>query len=72
MHFIELKNPRVLDILERFRYLYRDKYDITETNLPLSDLLGQGEEYVSEEYLRDVLERGENHDGSPRPPSHTR
>lgn len=66
MQFIELKNPRVLDILERFRYLYRDKYDITETNRPLSDLLGHGEEYVSEEYLKEVLKKGRDHNGSPR------
>jgi hypothetical protein len=66
MFFLELKNPRVLDILERFRYLYRDKYDITKTNKPLSDLFGRGEEFVSKEYLQEVLDMGHNHDGSPR------
>lgn len=66
MQFVEMKNPRVLDILEKFRYLYREKYDITKTNQPLSDLLGRGEEFVSEEYLQEVLDMGESHDGLPR------
>lgn len=63
MQFVELKNPRVLDILERFRYLYREKYDITKTNQPLSDLLGRGEEFVSEEYLKKIMNT--NNDGRP-------
>lgn len=65
MHFVELKNPRVLDILERFRYLYREKYDVTKTNKPLSDLEGQGEDYVSEEYLRKIRDLGTKHNGTP-------
>ena len=55
MFFLELKNPRVLDILERFRYLYRDKYDITKTNKLLQEFPPDPERYVSEEYLKEVM-----------------
>ena len=65
MQFIDLKNPRVLDILERFRYLYREKYDVTKTNPPLSDQEGESERFVSEEYLEEIRRMGRDHSGSP-------
>lgn len=66
MQFIELKNPRVLDILEKFRYLYREKYDVTKTNSnQISNMIDDMEEYTSEEYLRKVIASGESHLGFP-------
>lgn len=66
MQFIELKNPRVLDILEKFRYLYREKYDVTKTNSnQISNMVDDMEEYTSEEYLRKVIASGKSHLGFP-------
>ena len=64
MQFVELKNPRVLDILERFRYLYREKYDITKTNKHFGKTM-VAEDWVSEDYLRKVLSMGKKHEGVP-------
>jgi hypothetical protein len=63
MQFVELKNPRVLNLLEKFRYLYTEKYDVTKTNQHLKegDLNG-----ISEEYLREVVAMGRKHNGTPR------
>ncbi len=65
MQFIELKNPRVLDILERFRYLYREKYDVVATNRIKQNFVGKHDLYTSEEYLNRIRNRGRGHEGSP-------
>lgn len=65
MKFIDLKNREVLNILERVRYLYREKYDmhqITRQN-------GHGrraEDFTSLEYMKKVVAMGTQHDGFPR------
>jgi len=68
MQFVELKNPRVLNLLEEFRYLYTEKYDVPKTNEPLAPemwAVGQGKKYTSEKYLREVLYLKERHEGYP-------
>ena len=64
MRFIDINNSHVLDILERFRYLYRDKYDITKTNKHIGDKSNR-EYYTSEEYMRKVISWGKEHRGFP-------
>lgn len=62
MKWVDLKNPRVLDILERFRYLYREKYDLRKTN----KLARSGDaSCVTDEYLRKVRAMGRKHIGLP-------
>jgi hypothetical protein len=65
MKFIEVKNQRVLDILERFRYLYREKYDVTKTSDCMSQHIGEGNHFTSEEYLNELMKKGSDHDGLP-------
>lgn len=65
MRFIDLKNREVLDLLERVRYLYREKYDIPS----LSYLQGsqcEAKYFTSQDYLNEVRSMGTSHDGYPR------
>lgn len=66
MQFVELKNPRVLNLLEKFRYLYREKYDITKTcRLSSGNTNLTAEDWISEEYLKQVMDLGTRHEGLP-------
>ena len=63
MQTFEIKNPRVLSILENIRYLYRDKYDPSKTNRKLDEV--DDPYYVSSEYRDYIVSLGTEHDGSP-------
>ena len=67
MQFVELKNPRVLNLLEKFRYLYREKYDITKTTVRAHGVEPEpsAEDWISEEYLKKVMSLGKKHIGVP-------
>lgn len=63
MQTFEIKNPRVLSILEKLRYLYREKYDPSKTNKKLDEV--DDPYYVSSEYRDYIVSLGEDHMGSP-------
>jgi hypothetical protein len=64
MQVCDIRNPRVLELLERFRYLFIDKYDVTKTN----HMFGKEDsaEYFTSPFYRDIIVgMGRDHDGSP-------
>lgn len=63
----EIKNRSVLDLLEEFRYTYRELYQPEETNTCLFDeMRGKADLYTGEEEMRRIVAMGEEHDGSPQ------
>ena len=65
MKFIDLKNRGVLDLLERLRYLFLEKYDVPSFGrLTAADK--NAKDYTSLEYLDEVKSMGVRHDGYPR------
>ena len=62
MQVCDIQNPRVLGLLDHFRYLYREKYDVTQTNKPL----GEPNLYFTSCEYRDIITgMGRDHIGSP-------
>lgn len=59
-----IKNEKVLDLLEKFRYTYREVYRPEETNLALSDLEGLADLYTGDEEMNRIIGMGEDHDGA--------
>lgn len=60
-----IKNRRVLDLLEEFRYTYREVYRPEKTNVCLSpDLKDRADQYTDEEEMVRIINLGEGHDGS--------
>lgn len=61
----EIKNRRVLDLLEKFRYTYREVYCPEETNDSLSpDQKDMADHYTSDEEMNRIISMGEGHDGA--------
>ena len=61
----EIKNRNVLDLLEEFRYTYRELYQPEKTNLVLrSDQAGMADHYTGEDEMRRIMSMGERHRGA--------
>lgn len=61
----EIKNPRVLEILERFRYTYREMYRPEESNRMLvREQLGMADHYTGENEMRRIVDMGTKHGGA--------
>ena len=65
MQTFEIKNPRVLALLERLRYLYIDKYDIARTNNLMCSPDEDANLWLSTEYRDSIIGMGEDHNGAP-------
>lgn len=65
MKSFEIRNERVISLLEQIRYLYRDKYDVQQTN----NMLGSDDDdhnyWLSETYRDAIIGMGTNHHGGP-------
>lgn len=62
----DIKNSAVLDMLEDFRYTYRELYQPELTNNCLFDeMKGKADFYTSEDEMYRYIDMGEDHDGSP-------
>lgn len=60
-----IKNPEVLNILEDFRYTYRELYLPEKTNLPLKEeQRGMADHYTGEKEMDRIIEMGEKHNGA--------
>jgi hypothetical protein len=62
MQRIEIKNKRVLDILDDVRYNYTEKYDI-KTICKQTGYNDEWEWYTSDKYRDMIINSGEKHDG---------
>lgn len=60
----DIKNPRVLALLERFRHLYIDKYDLPNTSNSMGKTSDNPNDWLSSEYLHSIMTL-EGYDGSP-------
>ena len=61
----EIKNRRVLDLLEKFRYTYREVYCPEETYISLSpDQKDMADHYTSDEEMNRIMAMGEGHGGA--------
>ena len=60
-----IKNKNVLNILEDFRYTYRDLYQPEITNNCLfTEMKGMGDHYTGEDEMHRIIDMGEEHDGA--------
>tara|TARA_R110002096_G_scaffold69149_1_gene166375 strand:- start:45408 stop:46055 length:648 start_codon:yes stop_codon:yes gene_type:complete len=67
MESFVIKNKEVIEILERFRYLYLDKYDIvnSNTNDVFSERFkGEADKYTGDKHLSDIIGLKEKHEGA--------
>jgi hypothetical protein len=64
MQSFDIKNPRVLALLEKFRYLYIDKYDVQVTN-PQLDQISNRPDTAGPEYRDHIVSLGREHLGGP-------
>ena len=64
----EIRNRKILDLLEDFRYTYRELYQPEKTNRLLGDTekVGMADYYTSDEELNRIIAMGESHEGFPR------
>ena len=64
----EIKNRSVLDLLEEFRYTYRELYQPEETNVLLGgpENENMADYYTGEEELDRIISMGKDHEGFPR------
>ena len=61
----EIKNRNVLDLLEEFRYTYRELYQPEKTNLVLrSDQAGMADHYTGDDEMQRIMSMGERHLGA--------
>lgn len=61
----EIRNRNVLDLLEEFRYTYRELYQPENTNLVLkADQAGMADHYTGEDEMRRIMSMGERHLGA--------
>lgn len=61
----EIRNRNVLDLLEEFRYTYRELYQPEKTNLVLkADQAGMADHYTGEDEMRRIMSMGERHLGA--------
>lgn len=60
-----IRNQSVLDILEEFRYTYRERFQPENTNPPLApEQQGMADQYTDETEMHRIVNMGEDHDGS--------
>lgn len=62
---IEIKNQKVLDILEYSRELFMNKWDVPSHNNLLGEFGRNPQDFVGPEYLQRILDLGERHTGTP-------
>ena len=59
---LDIKNRNLLEILEDFRYTYRELYQPEQTNRCLvEELRGQSDHYTGEEEMWRVIDEGRDH-----------
>lgn len=68
MKFYDIKNVRVIDVLEEFRYTYFEKYDVRkETGRCFKSHVQNKVEpdyYISDDFRDRVIARGQQHEGA--------
>lgn len=64
MQIVEIKNKRVLDILEDVRYTYTEKYNIKEICTIDDAYAERGDWYTSDKFRDVIIKSGEKHDGA--------
>lgn len=66
MRDVPILNRDVLEVLHQIKHNYIDLYDVKRTNDLISPPEGKTrDDYVSHEYLRELINIGRDHDGSP-------
>lgn len=65
MQSFEIRNARVLEILEQIRYLYRDKWDVSESNHLFGSFEDNSEDWLSDTYRDAIIAMGSDHLGAP-------
>lgn len=61
----EIKNLSVLDLLEEFRYTYRELYQPEKTNrILVESMVGMADHYTSEEEMNRIVMMGHDHLGA--------
>lgn len=65
MQIYDIKNPRVLALLDRLVYLYREKYDVANTNTMLGQWSDDPETWLCSSYRDAIIEMGSEHLGGP-------
>ena len=61
----EIKNRTVLDLLEEFRYTYRELYQPEKTNrILVESMVGMADHYTGDEEMHRIIEMGEQHLGA--------
>ena len=69
MKSFDINNEIVVDLLEKWRYTYLEKYSVKDTNLimgnpDLSQLKRDGDRFTSQEEMHRVIDMKEAHDGA--------
>lgn len=62
---IDIKNPRVLDLLNYSLNLHRNKWNVEQNNNLLGELGTDANEYVGDQYMQKIIDMGTKHTGSP-------
>ena len=65
MQNIDIKNPRVLALLDHIRYLYREKYDVTKTNNMIGSWDDDSQYWIGDSFRDKIISQGRDHNGSP-------
>lgn len=65
MQNIDIKNPRVLALLDHIRYLYREKYDVTKTNFMLGSWDDDSQYWIGDSFRDKIISQGRDHNGGP-------
>jgi hypothetical protein len=61
----EIKNRKVLDLLEDFRYTYRELYQPEKTNqILVESQVGMADHYTGEDEMLRIIRMGEDHHGA--------
>ena len=61
----EIRNTKLIELLDNARKLFTEKYKVSETNNLLGDLNDVAEEWVGPEYRDKIVSLGESHIGYP-------
>lgn len=62
---IEIKNQRVLDLLNYSLHNHKNKWPVEHNNRMIGDIHTHAIDYVSDQYLRKIIEMGTEHIGYP-------
>jgi hypothetical protein len=61
----EIRNRKILDLLEDFRYTYRDLYQPEKTNqILVESQIGMADHYTGEDEMLRIIRMGEDHSGA--------